>query len=520
MDKVRNNKILITAVVLFVLVLPLTSRINFYQNDDWVYYKNVQYFLDGDIKLDSYLGPTFYVQGFMAAGFAKLFGLGSLPYLTLLFSVANFFLISKIVKKESGFSEMQSAVLGLFYFISIINVYHLWGFMTGIYFMFFFLISIFLYTKYREEENLNYLIAALAVSVVSLFIRQMGMIFPLALSAYFLFRFKPKEFSLSFFTFLWMYIYYNNFFYQTAVMRRASLQFHHLSDFDLSFSIVVGISIVLASMLMPLILFRVKENLHKLQPKKTLLFALLSVLIFIFINDNFKPELLAWGEFPYFENTVERTGFFPRGIHGTKYHFIGNHDLYKFWDLSSKLVLSMFIASLFFICKVIYKKLNVYHFLFMTYIGVLLVTETFYDRYILLLIPISIFILVKDAHMTRLRNLIVAGFLVFTIFFAYQFSLDFISVNRSIWERSEKLVELGTPANRIKGTHAWNSLYSRPKQLMPAYLFSYDSPDLYKQGGGVTYSPVEVIEIDFPLNTFVNSKIHVYKLDEVSEKQL
>src|SRR3989339_2111301 len=77
----------VTALVLFFLLLPLSLKIDFMQNDDWVYYGMVESFMKLDFRLDPLSAPTFYTQGVLGTLFAWLFGLESLPVLTLFISV-------------------------------------------------------------------------------------------------------------------------------------------------------------------------------------------------------------------------------------------------------------------------------------------------------------------------------------------------------------------------------------------------------------------------------------------------
>src|SRR3972149_12132995 len=96
----RDIKILFgISIQFFLLAFPLIKTIDFMQNDDWVYYKTTADFMQGVIKLDPYIGPTFYLQGFIGALWGKLFTLQTLPVLTLLLTVFNFFIFAVILNK-------------------------------------------------------------------------------------------------------------------------------------------------------------------------------------------------------------------------------------------------------------------------------------------------------------------------------------------------------------------------------------------------------------------------------------
>src|SRR3972149_7446302 len=96
----KDIKILLgISILLFVLTFPLAKNIDFMQNDDWVYYKTTADFMQGVVKLDPYIGPTFYLQGFIGALWGKLFTLQTLPVLTMLLTVFNFFIFAVILNK-------------------------------------------------------------------------------------------------------------------------------------------------------------------------------------------------------------------------------------------------------------------------------------------------------------------------------------------------------------------------------------------------------------------------------------
>jgi len=115
--KFRNDYIIwVVGLLLLLLMTPLVSRINFMQNDDWVYYKTVENFLKYDFKLAPMIGSTFFTQGFFGYIFSKIFGLMNLPFLTLAVSVGNFVIISFILNKQVKISILKSILLGLLCF--------------------------------------------------------------------------------------------------------------------------------------------------------------------------------------------------------------------------------------------------------------------------------------------------------------------------------------------------------------------------------------------------------------------
>jgi hypothetical protein len=94
----------------------------------------------------------------------------------------------------------------------------------------------------------------------------------------------------------------------------------------------------------------------------------------------------------YLENTWERTGLYPRGILGTKYQ-LQFLMTYHYWDLGSKTWLVCLGALLVFFTK----KTSRFNFIFISvYLGLMLLTETFYDQYLLILIPFFVILNYAD----------------------------------------------------------------------------------------------------------------------------
>ena len=140
----------------------------------------------------------------------------------------------------------------------------------------------------------------------------------------------------------------------------------------------------------------------------------MSILYFL-LNKYFAPGKISWEEYPYFENTFERTGFFPRSILGTKYYFKWNYDIYRYWDLASKVLLALLIPSLFVLRK---KVVNIYSISIVGYIILMLFTQVFFDSYLLPLIPMFILFLLYIMPNNMKRFLKMTACVVFLFFTA------------------------------------------------------------------------------------------------------
>lgn len=503
----RKKPILSVSLVLFLILFLLVSKINFFQNDDWVYYEMVSRFMHGDFTLHPYSGPTFYTQGLIGAAFSFIFGLTKLPILTLIFSVANFYLFTRYVKERLGKSLKLSLLLGLIYFFNPLNIYLILGFMTSQYFIFFMLTSLWFHSFYKESNDKKYLWRLIISIFLGLVVRQVSLFIPLGLAAFYLLSLNFKKAGLFTTIFVVFYYYYSNIFPLTSRIREIPLQLHHLFDFDYSFALVFGVLVVLTAYIFPVILSSINFKKFYKSKLKLILGLVLMVAIYFFANRNFNPHEISWGEFPYFENTLERTGFYSRGLGGTKYQFRWNYDLYYNWDLSSKVLLVAFIAYfLLYRLRVRDEHLT----LAFVYLGMLIVTETFYDRYILVLIPLVLMFLAKNYIIeNKLNHLLLSVFVIFLAFFSYQLGNDFVAINKYVWERSEELVAQGTSSEMIQGTKAWK-LTHRNVNRDYLYNFSFDSQEVNEDYKNL-YTLVEIKEIDFFGNIFVNPKVYLYK---------
>jgi cell division protein FtsW (lipid II flippase) len=218
---------------------------------------------------------------------------------------------------------------------------------------------------------------------------------------------------------------------------------------------------------------------------------------------------VSWGEFPYLENTWERTGLYPRGVIGTKYQFKFNYDLYNYWNLGAKVVLILFISYLLVILEK--KKLLDFNLIFVIlYLGLMLLSETFYDRYLLVIVPFVLLFLLKNVKINKFNFLLNTGFLLFLSFYTYQFTMDFVTINNYVWNKSTELVNAQNIApSDIEGNNAWKLNY-RNLTHNYLYVFSYDSKKI-NDDFKINYSLVEEKTIKYPINFFINPKVYLYK---------
>ncbi|RJR26593.1 hypothetical protein C4561_04865 [candidate division WWE3 bacterium] len=486
----------------------------------------VENFLNGDITLHPYSGPTLFLQALIGMFFSMFFGISHLPVLTLFMACVVFYIFGIILVEFLNLKFTNAVLAGLLFFLNPLFIYEIWGFMTNHYFLVFFLLSFYFLLKYQRDSTVSYLILYVVLAFFALLIRQVVMALPLSVAIFYTIEFlKNRENRttirlafLNLLVFLAFYAFYKFIFPLTPRMTEVPLQFHHLADFDYSFALIYGTLIVLSAYTLPLIFNildfgKLRESFNsetKVQILTAfLLFFIASGVLYSSANKLFKPEEISWGEFPYFENVVERTGFFPRGIHGTKYYFAGSFDLWKYWDIAGKITL---VLAVVYILRFKLAN-NIFSSFIGTYLMAMVVTETYYDRYILLLVPVLILYLISiSGEFRRVTKFLLLIFIIFLGFLNYLFSADFLLVNEYVWNRSEELVQqTGAEPSQVLGTNAWKMTF-RNRNRDYLYNFSYDNQEVNEDYRN-NYTLVETKRIEYPVNIFVEPNIYLYKLN-------
>lgn len=515
----RLNNGQITSAVLFLVCLPLVLHITFPQNDDWVYYRMVKNFIAGNFSLDPISAPTFYFQGLLGAIFASVFGLTRLPILTLVLSVGNFYLVYKLLCSSTRVGNRWSLIVTLIWFFNPLNIYSSLGFMTENYLLFCILVSLYFFSRYIAGSRPSHYVLFNLFLVFGLLTKQSALALAVAYPVYFLVNKKWRLFGIQSVIAALLFAFYFLLFPKTAEMYEKPLQLHHLWDIDYLKQLVRAITIYISAFCFSglLFLYRGKKFFSK---RRNMIIAIvfigLSTALYLFVFKNFKPNRLGWQEFYYLDNTLERAGFYPRGVMGTKFYFRGNYDLYKYWDLVAKFFAGFVVVALALSIKKLRSQAHLLTF-FGVYFVLMLLAEKVYDRY---LPPLFLaFLLIMSAYfnpcaLSKKVHLTFAGFILlflgFLMLYSYQFAMDFVLVNRYIWNRSQQLVDQEKIAPRlIKGTNAWKlSDYNVERNYL--YDFTFDDVSVNKKYGE-QYDLVEKHRVDFFGSIWVDPYIYLYK---------
>ena len=515
----RVNSGLTVSVLLFLIGLPLVWQINFPQNDDWVYYRMVQNFMADNFVLDPVSAPTFYFQGLLGTLFSLVFGTERLPILTLLVSVINFYLLYKILTVSTKLGSKWSIILSLIWFFNPLNMYSSLGFMTENYLLLCALASLYFFSVYIVNVKPRHFLLFNLFLFFGLLTKQSALALAISYPAYFLVNKKWRLFGLQTLLAVLLLAFYFLVFPKTPEMYEKPLQLHHLYDFDYLKQLVTAIVIYISAFCFPLV-FLALRGFGTIKNRKNLLIITACIgaalIFYLFIFKAFKPNRLGWQEFFYLDNTLERRGFYPRGVLGTKYYFKGMYDLYKYWDVTAKFFAGFVVAGLLLSSRKLKSHAHLVA-LFCTYLALLVLAEKVYDRYLPPLFLVFVLLMAASFNPAALTNnlrLFFSGlflpFLAGLIFYSYQFSMDFVLVNNYIWNCSLQIVNREKVASKlIQGTNAWK-LSNPNSEKSYLYDFTFDSVAANTPYGEL-YELTEKHRIDFPGSLFVDSDVYLYK---------
>jgi hypothetical protein len=506
LSSARINKFTVGALfclAIFITYIPLIAKVNFMQNDDWYYYSQVALFLQGSFRLIPQIAPIFYLQGIIASLFSLFFGLNSIPVLTLFVALLNVYIFYLILTNILENRILTPLLLSAIFFFNPLFQYSLIGFMTEQYFLLFLLCSIYLFLKYQKIGTTEYLIASNISIFLGFLVRQVSVVFSVTAFLYFLINRKWKTaLYQAFFSLFLLFLYI--LIPKTPEMLSKTYQLHHLLNFHYIYAVLYAVILYLTAFSIPILIVVLTRVLLKTGRIKLLAIILLAVTLYLVLQIPFRPMSVSWGEFPYFENTWERTGFLPRDIIGTKYQFKGIFDLYGYWDTASKIVLSIFISTLLLIKDLRKKLINFEAIYIFVYILLMFFTVTFYDRYIIIMLPVALIWLAKMFDKNRFfENILMGFFVIFIAFYSLNLTSDFVLRENYIWSRATKL------QGEVSANSAWNEK-NNINPITARYLFSYDSP---KVGGNKLegFTLIEVKDIKFPFSFFIQPRIYLYE---------
>jgi len=517
------KKIIIIYILIFSLLFPVAKGINYVSNDEWVYYGLVNSFARGNFTLDSYIGATFYLMGFMAVLFSKGFGVQNIPVLTLMVSISSLFVFNLILINIFRRKILDSLIFTAILFFNPIFVYSMWGFMTENYFLLFFLISLYFYlASYKHflsggsKEGFMYLNFGNLFSILGYFVRQTSLLTILATAVFLLIYSLSlqrkhkfvllKSSAYQFIIFGLIMLYHFFLFPKTPDMLETKLNFSNIFYFRYMFSLFFIAGIYVCFSCLALVLIYIKKS--SIKSGKYLLIAFPMVLLsFLFY---FKPTIQWRSNFYYMQNVLQRRGFFVENLHGNKFSFHYFSNIYSVLDITSKILL-------IFLVLILIRKRKFDFFLVYTvvYITVLSLSPLIFDRYLLPVFVVCILFFAREMEKESILKyrFIVLPFVLALFYYSYNFSVDYILTNRYVWNKALELHNINKiPKGNIVTTIAWDYINGETK-TKPVFKFTYDGPQTRQYKNNSQYTLLETHKIIYPLSFWINPYVYLYKIN-------
>lgn len=498
---IKKFKLEIITLFLFLFLLPICLHVTYWQNDEGIFYGNVQRFLSGDLSLHPLTAPTFYTQGFLAVTFSLIFGFSSLPFLTLAVSVGCVYVLSKILSDRFKLCFADTVFYTLLLFFNPLFMYSAFGFMTENYFLLFFLITLYFYLgETKKDFTLGNMILFLAYMV-----RQLALVLPLAFSIFLFLRNRYKKAAIQFGIFILLLVFHFFIAPKTPEMFENDFKFSRLTYFRYTFSFFYIIGIYLASLLLPIFSSYVVSGFKKLGKTQITTGLGIICIAFAFCFFYFKPSVVWHDKFFYLINVLQRNGFYTENVHGFKPRFMQYDGLYFIWDLVSKIILISF-------AYIIIKKRELISLSLITvvlYSGLLLISPKIHDRYLLPLFPLMVIFFADKIRLEKISRTALVIFVALLGFYSYNFTFDYVLTNEYVWNKSKELVskDLSDPGE-IVSTALWNFTYPSTQKGY-TYKFTYDPPE--KEEYSKNHDLIDIAKIRYPLNFWRSQQIYLYR---------
>ncbi len=176
-------------------------RGQFAVNDDWVFVRQVEAFLNGQWAISSVIDPSFISQGLVGYMWGSVFGVSfeSLRILTLILTALFLVVVSKVLDLLEVSGKVKLAALLLIVFNPLIFT-SAFSFMTETYFLLFFVLGIYFYLRSFEGQDLTYIFLGSLFTALAILVRQVGVVGFVAylFSAVYFKKLDSKKFLVAF----------------------------------------------------------------------------------------------------------------------------------------------------------------------------------------------------------------------------------------------------------------------------------------------------------------------------------
>jgi hypothetical protein len=212
---IRTNYGFLGGILIYFLILLLVSPFGEHAvNDDWQFYTHVRYFLEGNFVKNSVIDASFILQGFIALGWVKIWGLSflNLRILTIIFTIIFLIGFYKVLK----FYRLKNLTVFISFlalFIEPLFLTSSFSFMTEIYFLTFSIWSFYFYLLGTKDSKLSsyFYFTSILLGSLTILIRQFGIVLFIAYLILFSLKKNKKYLYLTLTTLLFSLTIYVNF---------------------------------------------------------------------------------------------------------------------------------------------------------------------------------------------------------------------------------------------------------------------------------------------------------------------
>ena len=492
--------------IIFPLALLLVSFIippagEFPLNDDWIFAWPVKHFLEtGELRLLDDCAPSIIFQviwGRLACTAAGGFSFTALRYSVLLLSLAGLLFFYMLLRKYTGSEKLP--LLGTF----LLMLNPLWlvlsyTFMTDVPYMALAIASVyFYYSGMRSGNNLHFL-AGSAFSALAYLNRQLGIAIPFSALLYLLMAKKldmKKATVISAIPVLaaaghtaWFrYAHGLTWIYENGIA--TGLSFRGILTRPLGSLIYLGLFLLPLSACLAAPLRKPAGKTRFIHGMLTACTAA-SLAIFVVLS----------GLFPYFENTIHNYGLGTvtvADVSAKASSFLGSQWFRIILTLSGFLSVLRIIHLAAGHAPGTYEKHT--PFLLMAFLGqfaVSVMRAKFFDRYLLVMVPAGIILLLPLIDRYKKSILPAAPLTALLCLYTLAGIHDYMNWNRAKWEAGGSAAEHGLKPGEVANGFDWDAWHTYPqnmeklKSLKPAgAIREWEWQSLNRYRAIVSFSP-------------------------------
>jgi hypothetical protein len=480
----QSKYILIISLIWIVSAFVVNPIGGFPLNDDWAYSKNVYNLSElGVFKLSHWPAMTLVAQTLWGVVICKIFGFSftvlrlSVLVLGWLGVVMFYILVRKMSSNNKlAFFLCMVLMLNPLYFSLA------YTFMTDVPFIVVLFFSIYFFTRYLDEFKTRFILLSALFALTATLIRQLGIwIFITCLATYILTVRSKIRHLLLLLTMAIIPIFvltiYSYFLKLQHIQPDSYKTFSGLfesieSGIQYSLSYRLGVILFfLGFFLLPVLIYLLPSFWIIIKPKIRWVSIVVSIiLVFLIVSDE---TMIFRG------NVLYNIGIGPVVLKdiswGINVHPTISNEFVTIIYIAGKAGSILLIFTL--ICSILnlnflkkdsktLDKIKIQSIFFILgYMVFLFLDKYFIDRYLLLLVPFFLFIIIPDnIQIKTLSSILAVVFLLFIGFFSVTATHDYLAWNKARWEGLNNLLKNGVSPHAIDGGFEFNAWYETGKK--------------------------------------------------------